>query len=926
MKNSLLLKGLSAIALGWALVACQSKEIAVEDLPDQGKAPVFHAVMEQVSDPDSKVYVDEKLMVLWHADDRVSIFNKYTYNQQYRFDGQTGDNSGVFKKVESDDFVTGNSLPAIYAVYPYLESTTISNDCVLTMQLPATQSYSALSFGPGANTMVSATEDNNLLFKNLGGYLVFKLYGEGVTVSDVELKGNAGEKLAGKAYVTAPLDAAPSVEMAGSGSTELLTIECADGVALGATADAYTEFWFVLPPTTFSQGFTLTVTDEKGNTFEKSTTRSVTISRNRLSRMSPIEVVIEAVEPEEIIEFADAAIKADLVAAFDANGDGEISKTEAAAVTSLEGVFTQTGSQISYTSFDEFQYFTSVTTLAENSFYLWRKLKSITLPVSLKGIGSSSFIGCRALESMELPASVEWIDGYAFQDCTSLKQITLNEGLKSIGAFAFCSCSSLEEITLPESMLYFGTAVFTSCPRIERIKGKWASSDGRSLIIDNQLRMVAPYGLTQFEIPEGVTRIGYSAFARCSKLTAISIPESVTVLEGCAFSGCSSLQEVTIPAVTKIPFWTFRECSSLKRVDIPETVTSIGYDAFRYCSSLEAVYANPSTPPTGGDNMFDETNGCPIYVPDASVDAYKSAEYWSNYADRIKSESGGGDDPGEDPGDDPGEDPGDFDWNQTFYHRSLFMRFTATWCGYCPNMASFVKLAQEQNPGKIEALNLHGVSSNLYFSAGSTLESQFNITGYPSGVLDARRKVGNYSDKDYAASLIKKYVDETESNYPVSTAISYHSSYSGSTLNINLNLYVRKAGDYKVTAILMESGIVGYQADYYDSAHPDYVHNDIARVAISNISGDAFTTTADQTVKSFKYSVTVPDSYDKSQLRILVYVQRAFGSQTKISDYSGDYYVDNCASGVAGGNLAPTVMADGSGGTEDFGDGNPINW
>ena len=49
-------------------------------------------------------------MVLWHADDRVSIFNKYTYNQQYRFTGNTGANSGSFTKVPNDDFITGNIL------------------------------------------------------------------------------------------------------------------------------------------------------------------------------------------------------------------------------------------------------------------------------------------------------------------------------------------------------------------------------------------------------------------------------------------------------------------------------------------------------------------------------------------------------------------------------------------------------------------------------------------------------------------------------------------------------------------------------------------------------------------------------------------------------------------------------------------------
>ena len=99
MKKHFLVKGFLAI-LGLTLLACQNKEI--DFIPLEEDVPVFYASMEQVAVPDSRVYADESLRLLWHADDRVSIFNKYTYNQQYRFDGETGDNSGSFTKVPSE--------------------------------------------------------------------------------------------------------------------------------------------------------------------------------------------------------------------------------------------------------------------------------------------------------------------------------------------------------------------------------------------------------------------------------------------------------------------------------------------------------------------------------------------------------------------------------------------------------------------------------------------------------------------------------------------------------------------------------------------------------------------------------------------------------------------------------------------------------
>lgn len=101
-------------------------------------------------------------------------------------------------------------------------------------------------------------------------------------------------------------------------------------------------------------------------------------------------------------------------------------------------------------------------------------------------------------------------------------------------------------------------------------------------------------------------------------------------------SSCSSLQTLLLPeTLSSIRDHAFYYCSSLTSITIPASVTSIESNAFRGCTSLESVTLRPTTPPTGGYRMFYNTN-CSIYVPAISVDAYKSAEYWSDYYDRIK--------------------------------------------------------------------------------------------------------------------------------------------------------------------------------------------------------------------------------------------------------------------------------------------------
>jgi hypothetical protein len=90
-------------------------------------------------------------------------------------------------------------------------------------------------------------------------------------------------------------------------------------------------------------------------------------------------------------------------------------------------------------------------------------------------------------------------------------------------------------------------------------------------------------------------------------------------------------------AITSIPQFSLWNYSSLKSLRIPSLVTSIGRQAMYACTGLSHIMCEAVTPPTLGDNtVFDNTGNCPIYVPDSSVDAYKAANYWAEYASRIK--------------------------------------------------------------------------------------------------------------------------------------------------------------------------------------------------------------------------------------------------------------------------------------------------
>lgn len=567
---------------------------------------VFYAKMEvPAGDVETKVYVDDDLMVLWHADDRVSIFNKYTFNQEYRFTGKTGDNSGAFKKVESDDFITGNVLDNVYAIYPYQESTEVSNQGVLTVTLPATQTYVKDSFGPGANTMVSCSENNELIFKNLCGYVMLKLYGDNVAVKSISIKGNNDEPLAGTATVNAAVDAPPTLKFASNASKEI-TLTFDSPVTIGSTEKTATTFWLVVPPTTFSKGFTLTVKDSKNWGFEKTTSSSFKVERNSLARMAALEVVPEEPDAsEEPIVFADQGIKEALIAKFDTNGDGELSYKEAAAVTSIEGVF---GTKKSFTSFDEFQYFSGVTLIPNSQFADWVLLSSIILPESVEKIGDRAFYRCENLQSVVMGNSVKSINISAFYECKKLMSIKIPDSVQTLGSCVFRGCTSLRLANLPDGIETINAELFYGCKL-----------------------------LTNISIPETVETIKACAFLGCEQITEMRLPNSIELIEYDSFADCKGLKYVVLPnSLERLEKEVFLGCESLEKITIPESVKSFGNGVFYGCASLSSITDLAETPPYGQSDMFTGTNIQSIFVPAESVDAYKSAEYWSEYADRIQ--------------------------------------------------------------------------------------------------------------------------------------------------------------------------------------------------------------------------------------------------------------------------------------------------
>ena len=145
---------------------------------------------------------------------------------------------------------------------------------------------------------------------------------------------------------------------------------------------------------------------------------------------------------------------------------------------------------------------------------------------------------------------------------------------------------------------------------------------------------VASY-ITDVTIPSGVTSIGSQAFQYCSGLTSVTIPSGVTTIGQDSFSYCSGLTSVTIPdSVTLIDHRAFMDSHSPIKVVIGSGVTNIGQAAFQNITADGSITIKATTPPNI-NGRYDFWGSYPIYVPAASVDTYKAATNWSDYASRI---------------------------------------------------------------------------------------------------------------------------------------------------------------------------------------------------------------------------------------------------------------------------------------------------
>ena len=152
----------------------------------------------------------------------------------------------------------------------------------------------------------------------------------------------------------------------------------------------------------------------------------------------------------------------------------------------------------------------------------------------------------------------------------------------------FDGCTTLQRLVIPKSVEYISRASFAGCSALETIYGKYASDDGRAVVVDNTLiYYLVNCGLSYYTLPKDVVKVAESAFEG-SKLQGVVMSQSLHQIGFRAFAACDKLREVSIPdSVTEIGAEAFADCTRLSSVELGQGVETLPYRMFNNCPSLQ---------------------------------------------------------------------------------------------------------------------------------------------------------------------------------------------------------------------------------------------------------------------------------------------------------------------------------------------------
>jgi hypothetical protein len=243
-------------------------------------------------------------------------------------------------------------------------------------------------------------------------------------------------------------------------------------------------------------------------------------------------------------------------------------------------------------------------------------------------IFNASTIYNKTLLKFYMGINMRFQNGGAFNGCQSLRIASVNRN--SWGNSLFAGCTALIHCNVATIAIELSNS-FNGCHSLKSVSIPSTSTSYNGAFGN-------AYSLESVIIT-GANSFGSNGpFINCNSLKTIIIPNAVTNIVQNSFQGCNSLEEIKIGnATTTLGNFAFNACNALVEIEFPNTLTTMGNQLFASNNStLEYTFLSTTPPTLAATNSFNGINAaCKIYVPDASVAAYKAATNWSTYANYI---------------------------------------------------------------------------------------------------------------------------------------------------------------------------------------------------------------------------------------------------------------------------------------------------
>lgn len=230
------------------------------------------------------------------------------------------------------------------------------------------------------------------------------------------------------------------------------------------------------------------------------------------------------------------------------------------------------------TSFDELQYFTSISELYPYSFFNCTKLVSIILPPNIQMLSIQSLRNTGLLR-IKIPKSLTAIKNSVFDQCLNLTEVLFEEGIDLIelGGTVFSNCPSLRKIELPDSIVKIGDYLFNDCTSLEYCH--YPINSKITEIKKNSFENCS--SLTELPLTKYVTSLGSNTFRKCISLSGHLDLSRITSMGSGGFYGCQGIESVDITSLETVPYEAFRGCISLKSVEFSRKTRNINNSSFQ---------------------------------------------------------------------------------------------------------------------------------------------------------------------------------------------------------------------------------------------------------------------------------------------------------------------------------------------------------